>query len=341
MNHFFKALCILFIPVLLGATVLPPAPLYRLCIDGGGSKTMLQVLDRRGEVMPLLQDGRVIDRVTVGGSNVNVIGEVGLRKVLEELFADVRLHDVTDQPLLFEVMPNCFLYAGMSGLGLESNKAIARNVFSSFGINPENMVVMADAEMAREYLGDNGITLIAGTGSICFGQRDGNNYRVGGLGRVLGDEGSCYEIGLKALRAALAEEYGWGKNTSLSAALHVHVGAVELKRLIPGINAGTTPSSTLAALAPIVCEQAVAGDKIAKKIMKKTKHNLVKLVRNMIRIGGFSDTRLCCWGGLFKSVFADEIIHEIVAMAAKQGCSVTVENHAQDNLPVLYVRSRA
>jgi N-acetylglucosamine kinase-like BadF-type ATPase len=340
MNHFFKVLSTVFMPILLSATTPEPSFLYRLCIDGGGSKTALQVLNARGEIMTLSKDRRTTDHVFGDGSNINVIGEAGLLSALQNLFANVRLEDVPTKPLLLDVMPHCFLYAGMSGLGLEANREIARRLFASFGILPKNMCVMADAAMASEYAEHNSISLIAGTGSICFGRIHGQHHRVGGLGRVLGDEGSCYEIGRMAFEAALAEEYGWGKKTSLTPAIQKHFGVAELKTLIPDINAGRTPSSTLAALTPIVCEHAIAGDKRAKKIMRKTSHRLTKLVTTMIKNNLFDNARLYCWGGLFKSVFAETIIAQIKEKASLLDCSLDVKNHANDNVAVLYARSR-
>ena len=48
---------------------------------------------------------------------------------------------------------------------------------------------------------ESGYLLIAGTGSVAIGRdRNGKLYKTGGLGRLLGDEGSGYWIGLQALK---------------------------------------------------------------------------------------------------------------------------------------------
>ncbi|MCA9069199.1 MAG: hypothetical protein KDA84_09765, partial [Planctomycetaceae bacterium] len=54
-----------------------------------------------------------------------------------------------------------------------------------------------------------GIALIAGTGSIAFGQTvDGRVARTGGWGYLLGDEGSAYALALAGLRAAVRSADG-------------------------------------------------------------------------------------------------------------------------------------
>lgn len=46
------------------------------------------------------------------------------------------------------------------------------------------------------------VLVLSGTGSCCYGERpDGMAVKVGGWGHLLGDKGSAYEIGLRALKA--------------------------------------------------------------------------------------------------------------------------------------------
>ena len=48
------------------------------------------------------------------------------------------------------------------------------------------------------------VLVLSGTGSCCFGRAvDGATVKVGGWGHLLGDKGSGYEIGLRALKATL------------------------------------------------------------------------------------------------------------------------------------------
>src|SRR6266404_3490277 len=48
------------------------------------------------------------------------------------------------------------------------------------------------------------VLVLSGTGSCCFGRgADGRTAKVGGWGHILGDKGSGYEIGLRALKAVV------------------------------------------------------------------------------------------------------------------------------------------
>ena len=64
-----------------------------------------------------------------------------------------------------------------------------------------------------------GSSSIAGTGSICYGRNDaGQAARSGGWGYILGDEGSGYWIGRRALAAVVRHADGRGPATTLDAA---------------------------------------------------------------------------------------------------------------------------
>ena len=50
----------------------------------------------------------------------------------------------------------------------------------------------------------NRVLVLSGTGSCCFGQTaDGTTAKLGGWGHILGDKGSGFEIGLRALKACV------------------------------------------------------------------------------------------------------------------------------------------
>src|SRR2546430_368975 len=52
--------------------------------------------------------------------------------------------------------------------------------------------------------GPANLRLLSGTGSCCFGRTlDGRTAKVGGWGHILGDKGSGFEIGLRALKAVV------------------------------------------------------------------------------------------------------------------------------------------
>ena len=52
----------------------------------------------------------------------------------------------------------------------------------------------------------DGISIVAGTGSICYGERGGATARSGGWGELFSDEGSAYWIACRGLEPVRAHE---------------------------------------------------------------------------------------------------------------------------------------
>lgn len=252
---------------------------FILCVDGGGSKTSLQVVNGQKEIVPLVRNGVQTEILEASGSNINTVGIEGVRAVFNALFEDVWI----DGQKLLSILPDCRLVAGMSGAALLKNQIAIASIFEEWGMKSDHIAVMSDAAMALELVGENGIILISGTGSICFGKNDHMQFRVGGLGRILGDEGSGYQIGLQALQAGLAEEYGWGEQTSLTHALRELFNVAELKSLIPKVNLGEMTASKIATAAPLVFLKAEEQDAVAKAIVSRIALDLHTLLGNMLR----------------------------------------------------------
>ena len=129
-----------------------------------------------------------------------------------------------------------------------------------------------------------GVLVLAGTGSLAYGMNAaGESALAGGWGYLLGDEGGGCWLGLEGLRAVIRADDGSGPETSLSGAL---LAALEIDRprdLIPWLyGAGTPRTQAIAALAPIVLEQAAAGDAAAQEIIARAAHHLAHLARTVI-----------------------------------------------------------
>ncbi len=65
-------------------------------------------------------------------------------------------------------------------------------------------LVLNDVEVACDgaFAGEDGVLLLAGTGSMAWAKRGGVSSRYGGWGEVFGDEGSAFWIGREALSLA-------------------------------------------------------------------------------------------------------------------------------------------
>lgn len=276
--------------------------------------------------------GQLISLHETTGSNMNVIGRDGVKNVLHSLFENVQL----DGRKLIDILPQCKVVAGMSGLALPQNKQNLREIFEEFGAKKENLSLMADVELVLQLINDQGIVLIAGSGSICFGKTKDSTYRVGGLGPILGDKGSGYKIGLYAIQHALAEEYGWGKPTHLTGSMRHFFNVEDLKSLIPKINSLQMKPAKIATVAPLVFEEAFNGDPIAEEIIDTAAQELAELLTSQIALSQLSACEIHLWGGIFKNTHADQFIQKIIQNAGLQ--KFTIRNRSFENPTVTYAR---
>jgi N-acetylglucosamine kinase-like BadF-type ATPase len=125
-----------------------------------------------------------------------------------------------------------------------------------------------------------GIVLIAGTGSICVAVApDGQQARVGGWGELLGDEGSGYWMGHRALRAATRMSDGRAEPTAIVGAILHQLGLKAPEELIGWVYGTPTGprKMRIAELAPLVLTSA-AEDPVAARIVSEAAAHLAEHV---------------------------------------------------------------
>ncbi len=158
-------------------------------LDGGGTKTRCEFADESGK--PILElSGGPANFLSIGNEKTaaNIISLVksGLTK-LDASFDDILI-----------------IMAGISGAGRKHHAELLKeSLLKKLPEGFTNIFVESDARAALEGAlgGKPGAVLIAGTGSVIFGKdKSGQIHRAGGFGRVIGDEGSGYSIGVKTLR---------------------------------------------------------------------------------------------------------------------------------------------
>jgi len=121
---------------------------------------------------------------------------------------------------------------------------------------------MSDAQAAHlgALGGGAGLLVLAGTGSIVIGRRPTGSWnRAGGLGPLLGDEGSAFWIGREWLRARTD-------------------GGLAPARTIPR---GPSPVARIAALAPRIVARARRGDRVSARIVREAQRHLARLAREV------------------------------------------------------------
>lgn len=144
--------------------------------------------------------------------------------------------------------------------------------------------VVSDVEVAAyDAFGDGaGVLLVAGTGSIAWGRGpDGRRERVGGWGSRIGDEGSAFDIGRGALRAAARGRDGRAEVTPLTEGLLAARSCAEVGALMRW--AEVASKAEVAALAPLVVEAADLGNPVAREILSAAVVDLVLLVETLVR----------------------------------------------------------
>lgn len=139
--------------------------------------------------------------------------------------------------------------------------------------------VISDAQAAYSGAVGNrpGILVLAGTGSIAVGRSGAGRWvRAGGLGPLLGDEGSSFWIGREWLRAGSR-----GEDLAPARALIGRPDAV----------------ARIAALTPQVLRRAQRGDPIARRIVSEAQRHLAGLIGALVRELRLGEPATLSWAG--------------------------------------------
>jgi N-acetylglucosamine kinase-like BadF-type ATPase len=144
-----------------------------------------------------------------------------------------------------------------------------------------------------------GIVLIAGTGSVAYGEDDaGHAARAGGWGFVFGDRGSAFWIARTAVSEAM-RAFDAGLPNSLEAAALKYFGIHDLRAFAGDFYAGRISRAQLAGFAAVVT-RAAESDPRARAIVEHGAIALSKLasrVKRMIELRSRARVALC--GGAF------------------------------------------
>jgi N-acetylglucosamine kinase len=151
----------------------------------------------------------------------------------------------------------------------DRQRAVASNVFSC----PH--LVLNDVEVAFDgaFVGDDGVLVLAGTGSMAWAKQGNESLRIGGWGNAFGDEGSAFWIGREALSLASQALDGRRNAADFAAAILASCG-VDASGLIDWAYSRLNPRATFAALAETVSTLAGAGDATAIDLLVSAARSL-------------------------------------------------------------------
>jgi N-acetylglucosamine kinase-like BadF-type ATPase len=237
-----------------------------LGIDAGGTKTRALLAE---------ETGRVVAGARGGGANLRTHGELEVEKVL---------HAIVETAEAEGGVRADALALGMAGADRPADHAVLREILRRIGFK-SRVVVTNDARIA--FVAGSalrvGIALVCGTGSIAWGENArGEIARAGGWGWHLGDEGSGFWIGERAIREVLRAGDGRGPATSLDQALFEHFAIEKPQGILGAIYDGEYPRHTVALFAVRVAEAARSGDAVAGRILASAADELALAARSVI-----------------------------------------------------------
>lgn len=263
---------------------------YVIGIDGGGTKTLLKIAE---------MDGGLIAECSKGPSNINSISEEDVKDTLQTLIVE------GTESIGLKLEDCQAICIGTAGADRESDRKIIEQIISE-KYNGK-IIVVNDAEVAlcggtgkRE-----GIILISGTGSICYGRtEDGKSSRSGGWGHIIGDEGSGYDIGIRGIKAALRSYDGRGKKSILEKMILERLKLSSCEDLISYVYRRGAGKKEIASLSVVVNEAYEKGDLEAKYIFNDCANELYLSVEAVVKNLEVEDKKmyLTTSGGIINNI---------------------------------------
>jgi N-acetylglucosamine kinase-like BadF-type ATPase len=246
-----------------------------LGVDGGGTKTAFLLLSGDGEVLA----------TTEGPSSYHL--EHGFDRV-EAVLAD----GVAAVCAAGGIRPERidFAFFAIPGYGEASHQIPRLDALPAAALGHDRYRCGNDmiAGWAGSLAASDGINVVAGTGSMTYGERAGRGTRVGGWGELFGDEGSGYWIGLQALNAFSRMSDGRLPRTPLHERVRAVAGVEADLDVVDVVMTGWGRSrGRIAALAPSVTAAAADGDPTAGAILDAAVGHLADLVDATRRNLGF------------------------------------------------------
>lgn len=235
---------------------------YVLGVDGGGTKTECVLMDPVGKIMA---------RCFSGPSNPYRVGVQSASREVEKAAelclqkAGAPRNDVAA------------IGAGLAGTGnpelKEGMRASLERAFPGAAVS-----IFTDLEAALAAAGEGPvIVLVAGTGSAAIGRNAQRQiWRTGGQGPRLGDDGSAFDIGSRAVAKAMKERERQGTDSALGKKILEQLGYASWQELQG--RASAQPDNVFPLVFPIIAAAADAGDPAARETLLQAAGELSSLV---------------------------------------------------------------
>jgi N-acetylglucosamine kinase-like BadF-type ATPase len=262
-----------------------------LGVDGGGSKTNFLLIEESGHVLASHAEGPAY-YLEIGWDAMQAMLARGIGAIL---------HQAALPPSALD-----FAFFGLPAYGEDSRLVAALDTAASPPLQPGRYRCGNDAVCgwAGAFACQDGINLIAGTGSIAYGEFNGRVARVGGWGELFSDEGSAYWIAREGLTLFSRMSDGRTARGALYDLLRRHFGLQSDLDLCAAIyDKNQTQRSHLAALSTLIARAAIVGDVQAAALFSRAADELVQIVDAMhaqLEIPEHAAVTVSFSGGMFQ-----------------------------------------
>lgn len=299
---------------------------YYLGMDGGGTKTAFLLIDGSGT--PIASSKQSSSYYFDEGIEL-------LERVLRAGLAEVtQVASITPAEI-------DFAFFGVPGFGEASGDVeriddIARKALGHGRYQCGNDMI---GGWAGSLGGEDGINVIAGTGSMAYGERGGIGQRVGGWSEVFADEGSAHWIGIAGLNAFSRMADGRMTKGPLYDLMRERVGVThDLDLIGVVVSEWGAKRTSIADLAKVVMTAADLGDPHASRILLEATEELVELVVTLRGALGFQPdeiAKVSYSGGMFS---APSFLAAFAAGLSRtgQGYQLVTPHHTPDLGSALY-----
>lgn len=176
--------------------------------------------------------------------------------------------------------------AGMAGIDSMVDEQLAKRTIRR-ALHTTKFIVVNDVHIVLRSASKKsyGLALIAGTGAHGFGiNSNGEKAHVGGLEYLISDEGSGYDMGNKALRAALRSADGRTKHTQLEELVLKHFKLKTIRDIEPLIyHQAYVPKANIGQLSLLVETAAKNNDWRAKEIVNETLQEVLLYIHTLVQ----------------------------------------------------------
>jgi N-acetylglucosamine kinase-like BadF-type ATPase len=237
-----------------------------LGVDGGGSKTAFLLVDEAGHILA---------RHMEGSAYHPEVGVEGVRR----MFA----HGCGAIAAAAGLKPSDIDYAffGIPAYGEDSRLQSTLDDLPSGALPParygcgNDMVCAWSGSLA----GQDGLNVVAGTGSIVYGEYQGRRARAGGWGELFSDEGSAHWIAREGLSLFSRMSDGRCARGALHEKFRAHFSLDDDLDICAAIyGADAMQRSQFSQLAKLVTAAALAGDELAQQIFVRGAGELAQMI---------------------------------------------------------------